>query len=220
MLPKKLPKRSVRIGRRFKQKGENKDEGKNPASVIECDQRVLPSPSSLTVEDSTAAQSVKSSGTSSTAESVGNCKSWGEQVQGRISIVEVYKHMGSPPKETWEGKKGVIVTLCRVFANISRNTIKKTLDQYVMSLENNRTFSFDRKKRAYLGEYMIPPGSYYEQLIADSMESGNGMKKTTRLLNYELKKRRKRNCWGINREAVSPSVEASKNKGKKTTPRN
>ena len=188
MLPKKLPKRSVRIGRRYKQKRENNDEEKKPASVIECDQRVLPSPSSLTVEDSTAAQSVKSSGTSSTAESVGNCKSWDEQEQGRISIVEVYKHMGSPPKETWEGKKGVIATLCRVFTNITRNTIKKTLDQYVMSLENNRTFSFERKKRAYLGEYMIPPGSFYEQLIADSMESGNGMKKTTRLLNYELKK--------------------------------
>ena len=84
MLPKKLPKRSVRIGRIFKQKRENNDEEKKPASVIECDQRVLPSPSSLTVEDSTAAQSVKSSGTSSTAESVGHCKSWGEQEQGRI----------------------------------------------------------------------------------------------------------------------------------------
>ena len=96
--------------------------------------------------------------------------------------------MGSPNIESWGGKDGVVSTLCRVFKQLSRNTICKTLYEYVQCLENHKSHTFERKKRSFLGEYLIPSGSYYEQLFANSMESGNGMKKTTRLVNYELQK--------------------------------
>ena len=89
------PRRSVRIGRKFKQRG---DDAKKPAREINCDLRVLPSPSSLTVEESIAAQSNSSSGTSPSGS--GHSMSWDEQEQRRISIVEVFKHMGSPPRES------------------------------------------------------------------------------------------------------------------------
>ena len=175
----------MRIGRRYKKRRDCNDI-KKLASEINCDLRVLPSPPSLTVEESIAAQSGSSSCTSPSGS--GNSMSWDEQEQRRISIVEVYKHMGSPPRESWGGKDGVVATLCRVFKNITRNTIRRTLDEYLCSFDNKKLHSFERKKRSFLGEYLIPKGSFYEQLVADSMESGNGMKKTTRLVNFELQK--------------------------------
>ena len=135
------------------------------------------SPSSL--EEDSSSQSIA-------AASLTSKQSWENEEKKRIAILEVYRHMGEPVEESWFGREGTISILHRVFIKTHRKTIHKVLRDYKNCESDGKNYSPARKARIFKGEYLIPKNSYYEQLVADSMEDGNGLRKTTRLLNHAL----------------------------------
>ena len=172
------PNKKIRLNQYQKQaKLKNDEESDIPSEVQNA-----PSVSPSSLEDSTVASILSVSSASSSS------LSWDEARRRRIAILEVYKHMGEPAMETWGGQKGIISTLGRVFEKTSINTIKKVLTDYRLEEERGNNYCGNHKTRTYKGEYMIPRKSLFEQVIADSMESGNGYEKTTKMVNHELRK--------------------------------
>ena len=49
--------------------------------------------------------------------------------------------------------------------------------------KQNKIFNVDRKQREFQGTYLIQPGSIYEQVIADFLEDGLGLKSAMYFVN-------------------------------------
>ena len=184
MLPRKRH-RIARKRKRYYEIGTTEKQKKIPRE-ISSHNKVMVSPSSLEEDSSTALSFGTNSNTVSS--SSGSRKTWEDEAKSRIAILEVYKHMGEPAAESWGGHNGVLSTLQRVFKDTHRYTIEKVLTEYNRCEVQGRKYDPARKARVFKGEYLIPKDSYYEQLVADSMEDGNGLNKTARLVNHALEK--------------------------------
>ena len=146
-----LRRKSHRLARKRKRYQEKNSASQIPREIIPP-AKALVSPSSLG-DDS---NSTITSSTAACSSSSGSRKSWEEEKKLRIAILQVYKHMGEPPTETWSGRNGTIATLQRVFSTTHRSTIEKVLTEHNYCVEHGKSYNPERKERRFLGEYLIP----------------------------------------------------------------
>ena len=99
--------------------------------------------------------------------------------------------MHSPPRSQWNDEGGAIDRVC-LFCNLDKHRhsylINHVFSQALLSTNHYSNYSPARKKRIFNGEYLIPPNSVMEQLVADRIEEGCSVSITTMLLNQYREK--------------------------------
>ena len=150
---------------------ENSDE--DPPTVIEVQKRSHVSPMSTSVALSTRSKTSDESPT------------WERDTHHRIAIAQVYKHhLLSPPKDQ---DSQTIQTIQKMFPTYSRTVIANVICNCRESEKRNKVYSCQRASRRFLGEYLIPPGSIYEQVIVDFIEEGYAAKTAKFFVNKLLR---------------------------------
>ena len=104
----------------------------------------------------------------------------------KLAIYHIFVNiLRCPLPGEWDGKDGIVMhiaTLLSICTN-SRKHVKTTLERINMCLATNEEYTGEYVMTNPRESRLVPPGSYYEQLIADYTEQGVGMKLTHALVN-------------------------------------
>jgi hypothetical protein len=109
----------------------------------------------------------------------------------RIAIGYIYMHtLGAPKPSEWDGKDGTIGDICKRLdlSYSQRKSVKECLTRMITC--RNMGIEYDGKKKD-MGEssrvLLIQAGSVEMQIIADSVDMGFSIRKTTELVNEHRK---------------------------------
>lgn len=110
----------------------------------------------------------------------------------RVAIAHYFINvLDAPPEEEWSERNGTIWTI-RVALGIpsgSHNTVLQTLKDVTACAESGQVYTGQRKVGRRRVRALLQVGTPCAKVVANCMERGLGLKRTTVLLNFSRKKR-------------------------------